>query len=421
MAKVYEVNFDGLVGPTHNYAGLAAGNKASEISFGSISNPRAAALQGLEKMKYLKDLGLLQAYLPPLERPYLDSLDTHNLVEELEFIRREDPKDFKNRFSAAYMWTANAAMVSPSVDTKDGKVHMTVANLVTNAHRAIEAGDRFRQLDDIFAADCFTVHPSLKASIFGGDEGAANHCRISSSHAEPGIELFVYGDSDKTEVYRSRQSLQSCVQIATQHELYSERVIYAEQNPRAVDLGVFHNDVISVSNEYVFLYHEEAFLDTKEVITELTNKYQALYRELTTSPNELCLLPVSSEELSIEEAVSTYLFNSQIITLADGEMLLVAPSDCEENARSKAVVNRILTDKSNPINQVKYFNLKQSMANGGGPACLRLRVPLTEEELKQVPSEYLLNEAKLELLKREIEATYLEDLDLGTIDINNFL
>lgn len=47
--KVYELNMDGLVGPTHNYAGLAPGNIAS-LNYASVaSNPQAAALQGLKK------------------------------------------------------------------------------------------------------------------------------------------------------------------------------------------------------------------------------------------------------------------------------------------------------------------------------------------------------------------------------------
>ena len=49
--RAREINFDGLVGPSHNYAGLSPGNLASARNAGAISYPRAAALQGIEKMR----------------------------------------------------------------------------------------------------------------------------------------------------------------------------------------------------------------------------------------------------------------------------------------------------------------------------------------------------------------------------------
>ncbi len=50
-----EINFDGIVGPSHNYAGLSLGNLASARNAGAVSRPRDAALQGLAK-----DLGVSQ-------------------------------------------------------------------------------------------------------------------------------------------------------------------------------------------------------------------------------------------------------------------------------------------------------------------------------------------------------------------------
>ena len=41
-----EINFDGLVGPSHNYAGLSIGNLASTRNAGQLSQPRRAALEG---------------------------------------------------------------------------------------------------------------------------------------------------------------------------------------------------------------------------------------------------------------------------------------------------------------------------------------------------------------------------------------
>ncbi|EAP0071555.1 succinylarginine dihydrolase, partial [Salmonella enterica subsp. enterica serovar Stanley] len=46
----HEVNFDGLVGLTHHYAGLSFGNEASTRHRFQMSNPRLAVKQGLLKM-----------------------------------------------------------------------------------------------------------------------------------------------------------------------------------------------------------------------------------------------------------------------------------------------------------------------------------------------------------------------------------
>jgi succinylarginine dihydrolase len=67
--KFFEANFDGLVGPTHNYAGLSIGNVASLNNAKNTSNPKQAAKQGLQKMKSLSELGLVQGVLAPQERP----------------------------------------------------------------------------------------------------------------------------------------------------------------------------------------------------------------------------------------------------------------------------------------------------------------------------------------------------------------
>ena len=67
--SVREINFDGIVGPSHNYAGLSFGNVASMSHAGQISQPRAAALQGLEKMRANLALGLAQGIFLPHPRP----------------------------------------------------------------------------------------------------------------------------------------------------------------------------------------------------------------------------------------------------------------------------------------------------------------------------------------------------------------
>ena len=72
--NAWEVNFDGLVGLTHHYAGLSFGNEASTRHRFQVSNPRLAAKQGLLKMKKLADAGFPQAVIPPHERPFIPVL-----------------------------------------------------------------------------------------------------------------------------------------------------------------------------------------------------------------------------------------------------------------------------------------------------------------------------------------------------------
>ena len=92
------------------------------------------------------------------------------------------------------MWVANAATVSPSADTADGRVHFTPANLVSHFHRSIEAPTTTRVLRAIFADKThFAVHDPLPAAPQLGDEGAANHTRLAGADGAPGVEFFVYG------------------------------------------------------------------------------------------------------------------------------------------------------------------------------------------------------------------------------------
>ncbi len=383
-AQYIEVNFDGLIGPTHNYAGLSAGNIASLSNAGGISKPKAAALQGLSKMKTLMDLGLTQAVLPPQQRPDLSFLrrigfegsDAHLLAQA----RDADPTLIAAVWSASSMWAANAATVSPSPDTKDKKVHFTPANLVSNLHRSIEHPTTTRALRMIFKDPShFVVHDPLPDQARFADEGAANHIRFASSHGQPGVELFVYGvdihdPSNSARNYPSRQTRAACEAIARTHQLDDSRVIFARQHPDAIDAGVFHNDVIATGNESVFLYHEQAFATSRSMLTDLASP---LGQPLTT-------IEAHDTDFSLEDAVKSYLFNSQIVTLPDGSMALIAPLESSENPRVAQFISKMVEDSSNPINTVHFLDVRESMRNGGGPACLRLRVPLSQDELAAV-------------------------------------
>lgn len=406
-----EVNFDGLVGPTHNYGGLAHGNLASAANEGLTSNPREAALQGLAKMRTLLGMGLLQAALPPHERPHTPSLRKMGFSGDdaavLAAAGRASPVLLANVASASAMWTANAATVSPSADAGDGRVHLTPANLSAHFHRAIEAETTTRVLRTIFKDQRrFVVHDPVPFATFG-DEGAANHCRLSASHGERGVEVFVYGRSAFARPdggrFAARQAMEASHIVATQHQLWTGGgALLAQQGQAAIDAGAFHNDVVAVSNGNVLMFHAQAFAQ-KEALLE------GLKRACGQRGFEPVLLEASEQELSLGEAVSSYLFNSQVVTLPSGAMALVLPHEAEETPRAKAFVERVLASNG-PVREAHYLDLRQSMRNGGGPACLRLRVVLTEEEMQALGAGVLLDEAKISALEAIVKQRYRDRL-----------
>ncbi|CEK10491.1 N-succinylarginine dihydrolase [Legionella hackeliae] len=422
---VFELNMDGLVGPTHHYAGLAAGNLASADNALSMSNPQAAALQGLTKMRLLHDAGLKQAVLPPHQRPNLHLLYqlgfSGTVTQQIEKAHKTAPELLSTCYSASSMWTANAATVSASLDTADKRVHFTAANLISNLHRHHEADFSSQVLKYLFASEqYFQHHPLLPKSTTTGDEGAANHNRLCRNHGAQGITIFVYGkqglraNTPSPLKYPARQTLEASQAIARSHLLDPKQVIFACQNPEAIDQGVFHNDVIGVANESVLLIHEEAWLQQAELLQKLQRRAEF----------SLTILEIKREDLTVAEAVSTYLFNSQLITLptAEPQMALLAPIECKINERAKTVIDKLIADSSNPITEVHYLDLKQSMRNGGGPACLRLRVPLTETEIQHMHQAVLINEellTKLELWVKRHYRTQLHANDLADPSLVN--
>lgn len=412
-AKAYEVNFDGLVGPTHNYAGLSHGNLASQRSKHRVSNPRAAALEGLAKMKLLADLGVRQAVLPPHERPDVCALRRLGFsgsdADVLWKAKRADPVLLAACCSASAMWAANAATVSPSADTTDRRVHFTPANLVSQAHRALEAETTARVLKAIFAdPEHFAHHAPLPATPAFGDEGAANHVRLTPSHGEPGAELFVYGRCGDPAApvparFPARQTREASEAVARLHALPAERSLFIQQNPAAIDRGVFHNDVACVGNENVLLFHEEAFAEPGPLLATLSAQFAS------QGGRPFLPLMVKSSELSLDDAVKSYLFNSQLVTLPDQTMVLVAPSECEEDEGVRAVVAR-LASAGTPLKSVRHASVRESMCNGGGPACLRLRVVVTEREAGAVAPGVFLTDALYARLNHWVERQYRDRL-----------
>jgi len=349
-----EINFDGIIGPSHNYAGLSPGNIASANNAGALSQPRAAALQGIAKMRANMALGLHQGFFMPLDRP-----NTGWLAQLGCDIASAAPHLRAAAFSASSMWAANAATVSPAPDTADGRCHMTVANLVTMPHRSHEWTGTLAQLRLAFAdSRHFAVHPPIAAPF--GDEGAANHMRLCAGHGSAGVEIFVYGKTGGP--FPARQHGESGKAIARLHGLAPDRALFIQQSETAIAAGAFHNDVVAVANEHVLFAHEQAFEDR-----------DAAYAAIRAAFPAVQIVEVPACAVSLADAIRSYLFNAQLVSLPDGGHALVLPSEAQEVPAVWQWLEAMVAGNG-PIRRLVPVNVRQSMANGGGPACLRLRV-----------------------------------------------
>lgn len=384
--SVVEINFDGLVGPSHNYAGLSLGNIASASHKGDTSYPRAAALQGLEKMQANRARGLTQGFLLPLPRP------NARLLKRLAVDETADPALTRAAWSASSMWTANAATVSPAADTADGKCHLTPANLVTMLHRGQEWQDTAAQLKIAFGnTDHFAVHDAVPASF--GDEGAANHMRFCVTHDAPGVEVFVYGRPGGK--FPARQHEQASRAVARLNRLAPDRTVFVEQNPAAIEAGAFHNDVVAVANQRVLFTHALAFSDQAGAYDAIRAKFP-----------ELEIVEVPENAVTMAEAIRTYLFNSQLVTLPDGGMELIAPLEAKTQSVLKWSEREIGGNK--PIRAIRFVDVRQSMANGGGPACLRLRVVA---DPAHIDPRFLLDDKKASVISQIVSEYWPEAIE----------
>ena len=388
--RLVEINFDGLVGPSHNYAGLSLGNIASAANAGAPSYPRAAALQGLAKMRANLQLGLPQGMFVPLPRPDTQWADAMALDDTAP------PALRAAGWSASSMWTANAATVSPAPDTADGRCHLTVASLVSMPHRSIEWPGTLRQLRLAFAHSDFAVHPPVPACF--GDEGAANHMRLCDAHGSAGVEVFVYGRTGGR--FPARQHEQASRAVARRHRLDPARCVFIEQNPAAIEAGAFHNDVVAVANERVLFTHAEAFADQAEA-----------YRTMRAAFPALEVVEVPAHAVPLAEAIRTYLFNAQLVSLPAGGMALIVPSECRESAPVWSWCEGMLASNG-PIREVIPVDVRQSMANGGGLACLRLRVVA---DPASVDPRFLLSESTIEIIASVVAQAWPEQIDPADI------
>ena len=409
-----EYNFDGLVGPTHHYAGLSYGNLASSRNQGQPGDPRSAALQGLEKARFVSKLGVGQALLPPPLRPNLRALQRLGFSgasrDVLPRVLRVAPELLALCSSSSSMWAANAATVAPSCDTADGRVHFTPANLSAMFHRSIEAETTTATLRAIFADSAhFVVHDPLPAGALFADEGAANHTRLMTRAST--LHLFGWGRAAEASAlpsaFPARQTREASQACARLHGLRQDQLLFLRQAPQGIDAGAFHSDVLGVGNEQLLLVHELAFAGTAW-LDELRSRLG----------EELEVVIATNAELPVSEAVRAYPFNSQLLSLPEGGMALIAPEESRNSPAARAFLERVLGEP-NALCAVHYVDVNGSMKNGGGPACLRLRVPLTDAELGAIPARVLLDDTLYEAVRAWISKHYRDHVapaDLGDPD-----
>jgi succinylarginine dihydrolase len=402
-----ELQLDGLPGPLFFHGGLSPGNLASQAHAGMRAQPRAAARQCLAKMRAVLSLGVPVAVLPPLPRPDVGHLrrlgfaGTDAVV--LAQAARQEPLALRQSCSSAFAWTANCATVIPAADSEDGACHLVAANLLAMPHRALEAAPRAAMLRRIFSdGQRFTVHDPLPALPDLGDEGAANHHRALGP--DGAAHLFVHGRSPDLAAdalpqrHPARQWRAASAAVARLGR--ARRVLHARQHPAAIDAGAFHNDVVMVGSPTRLLVHEHALVDQPAVLAALDRAVGGL---------RVAVVPAA--RLPLAEAVRTYLFNSLLIDRPEGAVL-VAPAEAAEGAAA-AEIARLIADGF--ISRALHVGVRESMMGGGGPACLRLRVPLDAAGLAAVPAGILLDEAKLAALERWVDRRYRVELSLDDL------
>ena len=224
--------------------------------------------------------------------------------------------------------------------------------------------------------------------------------RLCDEHGDAGVEVFVYGKTGGE--FPARQHEQASRLVARSHGLDPARCVFVEQNPAAIAAGAFHNDVVSVANGRVLFTHEEAFADQVGAYDAIRSAFPALE-----------VVEVPSRAVSLSEAIRTYLFNAQLLTLPSGKMVLIVPEECRENASVWSWCEAMMASNG-PIRDVIPVDVRQSMANGGGPACLRLRVVC---DLARVDPRFLLDEAKADQIEQVISVHWPVQID--PVDLEN--
>jgi len=350
--------------------------------------------------------GIPQGFFLPHERPNLNTLRALGFggtdEEVINRAAKLNPALLKNVYSASSMWTANAATFSPSIDSYDQNIHITPANLNTMFHRSIEPRFTKIQLELMFGGVA-QVHDPIKNISGYGDEGAANHLRISAQHLKPGFQIFVYGSSgfELQQGIIARQAEEISQAVSTQHQLDPDRVLFLKQNEQAINSGSFHNDIVSLANEEVFIFHQEAFADRVEL--------ERVLHHLKDHVKGFHPIEILSEDIALDDLVSSYLLNSQLITVKNNEMMILLPEEVQNHLNCMRWLEEIKS--SSPIKHIEFVDIRQSMMNGGGPACLRFKTVVNSDEFDQVNEKFLLSPKKLMDLRALVSKHYRDKLN----------
>jgi succinylarginine dihydrolase len=172
-------------------------------------------------------------------------------------------------------------------------------------------------------------------------------------------------------------------------------VLLVQQQARAIDAGAFHNDVVLVNAGERLLLHEYALVEQERILSSLRQSLPTLR-----------IFQVAQRDLSLRQAVKSYLFNSQLLHSSQGYVLL-APLQSSQGPAAR-IIRRLVEEGF--VDHVVFQDLEQSMAGGGGPACLRLRLPLTAQEMASIPPGILLNTTTLQRLQAWVTRYYRDAL-----------
>jgi succinylarginine dihydrolase len=195
--------------------------------------------------------------------------------------------------------------------------------------------------------------------------------------------------------FPARQHIEASRAIARLHRLDPERVVFAQQSEEAIAAGAFHNDVVAVANERVLFAHEQAFADKAALIGTL---------ERLVPGFEYVEVPAAAVPLA--DAVKSYLFNAQLVTPPDGQPTLIVPGETRDTPSVWSWIERYRAGNG-PIRRVEVVDVRQSMANGGGPACLRLRVVA---DPAQVDPRFIVDDGRLDLVAGVVRRHWPEQI-----------
>jgi len=418
-SPLIDVNLDAIVGPTHHFGGIGVGNLASQSHRGVLAMPKSAAIQGLAKMRRCVGLGAKQIVIPPPHRPVagmLRRLGYTGTLPQMLRAAKDEPTILSAVWSASSMWTANAATVSAAASSHDGRMHLTIANLSSSLHRSLEPPQTWRMLKTVFSDPSFVVHRPLPGSVPMRDEGAANHMRLCDATGNRGIDIFVYGSDDARESAATRlyprQSLRAAQAVARLHELDPANTFFLKQHPEAIDAGAFHNDVVAASHRHLWMHHDRAYANASSTLDAIEKRFAEV------TGRQLQRIVIAEADVSLAEAVTTYLFNSQLFATSGEDMTILCPGHVAQSTAATACLDKIIA-AGGPITRYESIDLRQSMNNGGGPACLRLRVPMTAQQWQSIPPTVRFDDTLAEGLTRVIERYYPDTLsldDLATAD-----